>query len=116
MTQTTIIGGLGLSVFALSTFTPTQRFGTMMLTLLAAALFGDLILLPALLAGPLGKYLCPKVTGPVTAALPPAADSEIGPIETPDVLPIPHVDKIGGPLVRQDRGSGASIGRRDGTQ
>ena len=29
----------------------------MMLTLLVAALFGDLILLPALLAGPLGKYL-----------------------------------------------------------
>ncbi len=61
MTQTTIIGGLGLAVFSLSTFTPTQRFGTMMLTLLAAALIGDLIMLPALLAGPLGKFLCPKV-------------------------------------------------------
>lgn len=55
MTQTTIIGGLGLSVFALSTFTPTQRFGTLMLTLLIAALVGDLIFLPALLASPLGK-------------------------------------------------------------
>ncbi len=55
MTQTTIIGGLGLSVFALSTFTPTQRFGTMMLALLAAALVGDLIFLPALLASPLGR-------------------------------------------------------------
>ena len=62
MTQTTLIGGLGLSVFALSTFTPTQRFGTMMLTLLVAALYGDLILLPALLAGPLGKYLSPRTT------------------------------------------------------
>ncbi|NND98841.1 MAG: MMPL family transporter, partial [Pirellulaceae bacterium] len=55
MTQTTIVGGLGLFVFALSTFTPTQRFGTLMLVLLAAALIGDLVLLPALLAGPLGK-------------------------------------------------------------
>lgn len=55
MTQTTIIGGLGLSVFALSTFTPTQRFGTLMLSLLAAALVGDLIFLPALLASPLGR-------------------------------------------------------------
>ena len=55
MTQTTVVGGLGLFVFALSTFTPTQRFGTLMLVLLAAALIGDLILLPALLAGPLGK-------------------------------------------------------------
>jgi predicted RND superfamily exporter protein len=56
MTQTTLIGGLGLAVFAASTFTPTQRFGVMMVTLLAAALVGDLILLPAILAGPLGRF------------------------------------------------------------
>ncbi|MBX3421389.1 MAG: MMPL family transporter [Pirellulaceae bacterium] len=55
MTQTTIISGLGLSVFALSTFTPTQRFGTLMLALLVAAVIGDLIWLPALLASPLGR-------------------------------------------------------------
>jgi len=56
MTQTTLIGGLGLFAFAFSTFTPTQRFGTLMLFLLAAALVGDLIVLPAVLASPLGKY------------------------------------------------------------
>lgn len=56
MTQTTLIAGLGLSAFAFSTFMPTQRFGIMMLFLLAAALVGDLVFLPALLAGPLGKY------------------------------------------------------------
>jgi predicted RND superfamily exporter protein len=56
MTQTTAIGGLGLFVFALSTFTPTQRFGVLMLTLLTAALLGDLVFLPALLAGPLGRF------------------------------------------------------------
>ncbi|HMP80033.1 MAG TPA: MMPL family transporter, partial [Pirellulaceae bacterium] len=55
MTQTTMIAGLGLSVFALSTFAPTQRFGVLMLVLLMAALIGDLILLPAILASPLGK-------------------------------------------------------------
>jgi hypothetical protein len=55
MSQTTLIGGLGLSVFAFSTFTPTQRFGVLMLTLLAAALAGDLIFLPALLSGPVGR-------------------------------------------------------------
>lgn len=66
MTQTTLIGGLGLAVFAFSTFTPTQCFGVMMLTLLVAALVGDLIFLPALLAGPLGKYFCPK---PVVASV-----------------------------------------------
>ena len=56
MTQPTLIGGFGLSAFALSTFTPTQRFGVLMLILLGMALIGDLILLPALIAGPLGKY------------------------------------------------------------
>ena len=55
MTQTTAIGGIGLSIFAFSTFTPTQMFGTLMLALLGAALIGDLFFLPALLASPLGK-------------------------------------------------------------
>jgi predicted RND superfamily exporter protein len=55
MTQTTLIGGLGLAAFAFSTFTPTQRFGTLMLVLLFAALFGDLVFLPAILTGPLGR-------------------------------------------------------------
>jgi len=47
---------LGMFVFALSTFTPTQRFGTLMLVMLMTALLGDLVLLPALLAGPLGRW------------------------------------------------------------
>lgn len=57
MLQTTIIGGLGLSVFATSTFTPTQQFGYLMITMLAAALVGDLLMLPAILVGPLGRFL-----------------------------------------------------------
>lgn len=56
MLQTTIIAGLGLAVFATSTFTPTQQFGVLMITMLSAALVGDLLLLPALLAGPIGKF------------------------------------------------------------
>lgn len=59
MFQTTIIGGLGLAVFAFSTFTPTQRFGYLMVSLLAVALVGDLLFLPALLAGPLGRVFRP---------------------------------------------------------
>ncbi len=60
MLQTAFVGGLGMFVFALSTFTPTQRFGTLMLVLLMTALLGDLILLPALLAGPLGTFFRPR--------------------------------------------------------
>jgi predicted RND superfamily exporter protein len=46
--------GIGLSVFSLSPFGPTQRFGYMMLSMLTIALVGNLVLMPALLAGPLG--------------------------------------------------------------
>ncbi len=36
--QAAVISGIGLSVFAFSTFTPTQRFGWLMLTILVAGL------------------------------------------------------------------------------
>jgi predicted RND superfamily exporter protein len=49
MLQTTVICGLGLLVFAASSFIPTHRFGLMMCGLMVAALAGDLLLLPALL-------------------------------------------------------------------
>jgi predicted RND superfamily exporter protein len=49
--------GLGLGVFALSDFTPTHRFGLLMLLLVSVGLVVNLLLLPALLAGPLGGVL-----------------------------------------------------------
>ncbi len=52
--QAALISGLGLSVFAFSTFTPTQRFGWLMLSILVAGVVAELLMLPALLAGPLG--------------------------------------------------------------
>ena len=58
--QAACISGLGLSVFAFSTFTPTQRFGWLMLTILVAGVVAELILLPAILAGPLGKAFEPR--------------------------------------------------------
>lgn len=61
MLQTTIIGGLGLAVFAFSSFTPTQQFGYLMVTMLTAALIGDLLLLPAILAGPVGRFFCGRL-------------------------------------------------------
>jgi predicted RND superfamily exporter protein len=69
MLQTAIIGGLGLAVFGLSGFTPTQQFGFLMVGTLAVALVGDLILLPALLAGPLGYYFGGKESVTDTTAL-----------------------------------------------
>jgi predicted RND superfamily exporter protein len=58
--QAAIISGLGLSCFALSTFTPTQRFGYLMLVILWAGVVAELIFFPALLAGPLGVAFKPR--------------------------------------------------------
>ncbi len=66
--QAACISGLGLSVFAFSTFTPTQRFGWLMLTILVAGVVAELILLPAILAGPLGKAFEPKLSRHNTAS------------------------------------------------
>ena len=119
MTQTTIVGGLGLFVFALSTFTPTQRFGTLMLVMLVAALVGDLVLLPALLAGPLGRVFKPRQSAtkrtPATEVSQPAITSSpiipSAPI-TPEVITsngLPKSDdlpylKVHFPVERKDSG------------
>jgi hypothetical protein len=54
MIQTTMICCAGMAVFGFSQFVPTSGFGWMTALLLAAALVGDLIVLPALLLSPLG--------------------------------------------------------------
>ncbi|PAY15502.1 hypothetical protein CKO51_31440 [Rhodopirellula sp. SM50] len=55
MVHTTLICSCGLIVFALSTFVPILHFAWLMVFLLASALLGDLVLLPAILVGPLGR-------------------------------------------------------------
>lgn len=62
--QAAVISGLGLSIFAFSTFTPTQRFGLLMLTILFAGVAAELIFFPALLAGPMGACFKPRATKP----------------------------------------------------
>jgi len=59
--------GLGLSAFALSSFVPTFRFGAIMIALLTAGLAGNLIFLPALLAGPLGHWIARSMRAPEPA-------------------------------------------------
>ena len=107
MLQTTIIGGLGLAVFATSTFTPTQQFGYLMISMLGAALIGDLLLLPAILVSPLGKFfggpspepgtvnpwssapsLTPKLDSP-SQAVPPVAEPVLLRDESPEPTAVP---------------------------
>jgi predicted RND superfamily exporter protein len=55
--QATIICGCGLLIYSFSGFMPVRNFSFVLLMLLFVALFGDLVLLPALLAGRLGRAL-----------------------------------------------------------
>ena len=55
--QTSLIVGLGLLVLAPAELLLVSRFGWLMAALIAAALVADVILLPALLAGPMGGMI-----------------------------------------------------------
>ena len=61
MTQGTVVCALGILVFSFSSFAPTSRFAWMLALLMAAALAGDLVLLPAMLVGPLGRFFGRRV-------------------------------------------------------
>jgi len=56
MMHTTLICSSGLLVFAASSFVPILHFAWLMVFLLLSALVGDLVLLPAIVAGPLGRF------------------------------------------------------------
>jgi uncharacterized protein len=55
MFLSSLVCGLAPMVFYFSSFLPASRFAWMMLILLAIAVVGDLVLLPALVLGPAGK-------------------------------------------------------------
>ena len=52
MLQTSVICGFSIALYAFCGFLPTVRFGILLAAMLFAALVGDLLLLPALLATP----------------------------------------------------------------
>lgn len=55
MSYTTLVCTIGLSVFVFSEFLPAQNFAIAICFLLALALLCDILLLPALIIGPLGR-------------------------------------------------------------
>ncbi len=76
MTQTSIVCGAGIAMHFFSTFTPTMQFGTFMLPLVFMALVGDLVLLPAILASPLGWVFVGRSAPPIPAGPDDAPPSE----------------------------------------
>lgn len=74
MVQSSLICGLGMMVFYFSDFLPSSRFAWMLLALLMVGLAANLVLLPALVVGPLGRLFeaqYPK--SPVAGKIQPAS-------------------------------------------
>jgi predicted RND superfamily exporter protein len=67
MFLSSLICGMSPMVFYFSDFLPGSRFACMMLLLLAIAVAGDLILLPALVVGPAGKLFERQYPKPLPA-------------------------------------------------
>ena len=96
--QAALISGLGLSIFAFSTFTPTQRFGCLMLVILWAGAIAELIYFPALLAGPLGMVFKPRKR--------PAGETEPAHASPPQLQIVHHEDEPSDETVVIDPASG----------
>jgi len=56
LTESSVVCAFGILMFAWSSFAPTSRFAWLLAILIAAALVGDLVLLPALLVGRSGRF------------------------------------------------------------
>jgi predicted RND superfamily exporter protein len=72
MEHTAIICGLGVLMYVFSPFVPVARFGWIMFLLILIAMAGDMVLLPALLASPIGRVFgaSKKRSAPAPAAAP----------------------------------------------
>jgi len=90
--------GIGLSVFSLAAVGPTQRFGHMMLAMLTIALVGNLVLMPAMLSGPLGAVFAWSVERVERAKRRREGRRELHTDPGSDTLPAPHV--VPGPADR----------------
>jgi predicted RND superfamily exporter protein len=56
LTESSVVCAFAILMFAWSSFAPTSRFAWLLAILIAAALVGDLVLLPALLVGRAGRF------------------------------------------------------------
>ena len=68
MVQSSLICGLGMMVFYFSEFLPSSRFAWMLLSLLMVGLAANLVLLPALVVGPLGRLFEAQYPRPSAAS------------------------------------------------
>ncbi|QDU41452.1 MMPL family protein [Maioricimonas rarisocia] len=86
MWQTSAAVGVGLLVLFPSELLLISRFGWLMASLIAGALVADVILLPALLVGPLGAL----IERDIIRARPPKAEKPPQ-VPSPQAIPAPHI-------------------------
>ena len=96
MYQSSFVVAFGLAAFGISAFMPTRRFGLLMLTLLNFGLLADLVLTPAMMAGPLGYFFSkwwfkPKQVEVATPQAGESADRSSG-------IPAPHMPRATVPM------------------
>jgi uncharacterized protein len=77
--QTSVAVGIGLVVLLPAELSLISRFGWLMAAMIATALFADLVLLPAMLAGWLGKVIAETDRKVVTNNGPAASESAVPP-------------------------------------
>jgi predicted RND superfamily exporter protein len=63
MYQSWTLLGLGMATLGVSAFIPIVQFGWTMVAMLTVGLLGNLLLLPALLSGPLGRTIAKAALG-----------------------------------------------------
>ena len=68
MAHTTLISCVSMAPFLFAEFIPTQQFAKLMIVMLSGAIVGDLVLLPALLLSPMGKFIGPSKSVPIEEA------------------------------------------------
>ena len=101
MWQTTLVVSLGLLMLLPADLILISRFGWLMSALLGAASLSDLVLTPALLAGPLG-YIIERCTpvDPAVAGAEEASENVLEPVEVDPGQIIPGKPHIGAKSVR----------------
>ncbi|MBS0260436.1 MAG: MMPL family transporter [Planctomycetes bacterium] len=93
MWQTTLVVSVGLLMLYPSALILISRFGWLMTALLGAASVSDLILTPALLAGPLGYIIERLARGEPVEAEAENEDEDTEPeVEAVDAVPAPHIE------------------------
>jgi predicted RND superfamily exporter protein len=70
MVHTMLISCCSMLPFMLAQFNPTRQFAILMIAMMSTSILGDLVLLPALLLGPLGERRKPFTSSPEVAITP----------------------------------------------